>query len=193
MLTQERLKEFWHYCQDTGNFTNIKARRGTRVGFVAGCIGNHGYRVIKVDGKTYLGHRLAWLYVHGEFPQNQIDHINRNRADNRLCNLRLATQFENMQNTQKPSHNSSGHIGVSWERRRNKWRAHITKNGKMVAIGEFAYIEDAITARKAAEIKFHTFQHGESISGVAGRTTRTQALHSGRLESHQGQVFGNGA
>lgn len=91
MLTQARLKELFHYDKETGAFTHIKARRGVRVGKILGCLANNGYLVIRADGKLYLAHRLAWMYVHGAFPPDQLDHINRMRTDNRLCNLRLAT------------------------------------------------------------------------------------------------------
>ena len=130
-LTQARLKELLHYDPENGVFTHIKARRGLRSGSLAGGIDKaEGYLQIMVDGKRYQAHRLAWLYVHGDFPPNDIDHISRVRDDNRICNLRLATRSENMQNLSLRSTNTSGHTGVVWCKNTEKWRALIMLNGK---------------------------------------------------------------
>ena len=157
MLTQARLKEFLHYSPDTGVFTHIKPRGGIRVGDMAGrkC---HGYLQISIDGKRYLAHRLAWLYIHGEFPPNCIDHVNRDRADNRIVNLRLATRGENQQNQSMHSNNTSGYQGVCWHKKTGKWMARIKLNGKESYLGLFADIADAVAARCTAKANFHKFQ-----------------------------------
>lgn len=159
ILTQERLQELLHYDQDTGVFTHIKARPGVRFGSVAGHVHHTGYLQIKFDRKLYRAHRLAWLYVHGEFPLNDLDHINRVRSDNRIGNLRLATRAENLQNQSMRSTNTSGHVGVSWFKRDQKWRAQIAVNYKVINLGYFTDLSEAIAARQAAELHFHTYQN----------------------------------
>lgn len=160
ILSQKALKELLHYDPETGEFTWLVSRgRKAKAGSTAGSLDRHEYQVIGVQGKLYLAHRLAWLYAHGEFPPNDLDHINRVRADNRLQNLRLATRAENMQNISIPSSNTSGHVGVSWYKRGQKWQASITVNYKRIGLGCFPNIEDAIAARKAAEKTYHQFQN----------------------------------
>lgn len=113
-----------------------------------------GYLVGGIFGRTHLAHRVIWALVHGEWPTNQIDHINGNRADNRIENLRAATAQENAQNTKLPADNTSGVIGVSWRKRDSKWHASIKANGQAIFLGYFECFEDAVAARKAAEVKF---------------------------------------
>jgi hypothetical protein len=96
MLTAERLRELVHYCQDTGVFTP-RVNRGS-AGGKAGNVAPSGYRRLHVDGRLHLEHRLAWLYMTGQWPARHIDHINRCRSDNRFANLRDVTQAENNRN-----------------------------------------------------------------------------------------------
>jgi len=162
MLSQERLKSLLNYDQETGIFTCLVSRgRNAKVGSIAGTVDPKGYVRIKIDGQQYKAHRLAWLYVYGDLPPDQMDHINRIKTDNRIGNLRLATQAENQQNRSMRSDNTSGHIGVSWYKSAEKWQAQIRINHKQINIGYFANLQDAIAARKAAEIKYFTFQHNQ--------------------------------
>lgn len=155
-LTQERLKTLLHYDPDTGIFSWLVNRRpNIRAGYTAGCT-RQGYAIIKIEQRIYFSHRLAWLYVHGRWPAGDIDHINRARHDNRLCNLRECSRSENCQNTVRRSRNSSGHKGVSWATTRNKWVAQIAINGKNVNLGRYVLLDDAIAARRAAEEKYYT-------------------------------------
>jgi len=96
MITQDKLKEILDYNQHTGLFTwkKIKKYSNRSVGDIAGSL-SLGYVVIGIDKKIYKAHRLAWLYVYGEFPKEQLDHINGNKEDNRICNLREANQSQN--------------------------------------------------------------------------------------------------
>jgi hypothetical protein len=106
-----------------------------------------GYRHGAIFGKFVLAHRAAWAIVHGEWPSDQIDHVNGNPADNRLENLRIVTSRENSMNMKANSRNSSGVMGVCWNKANGKWRAHIA--GK--TLGDFCCKEDAIRVRKQAE------------------------------------------
>ena len=151
-LTAEKLRSVLHYEPETGIFTwKVRTSTCVKVGDAAGCPGGGGYLLISVQSRLYRAHRLAWLYVYGEWPKDQLDHINRNRSDNRISNLRDVSTKQNQQNAGKRSDNTSGHAGVSWYKRISKWQAKITHNQKDVHLGYFATIEAAIAARKAAE------------------------------------------
>ena len=133
ILTQERLKELLHYCPETGVFT-WKQRVANRIhiGDTAGCLDKcktNGYiRILR-----YRAHRLAFLYMEGEMPKNDVDHINRVRNDNRWCNLRHATHRMNMNNMSSSNH----FVGVAWHKGNLRWRAIAIKNNKQVHIGNF--------------------------------------------------------
>ena len=151
-LTAEHLRSILHYSPETGIFTRkVRTAHRVKVGDVAGCSNGDGYLRIKVQRRKHLAHRLAWLHTYGEWPNDQIDHINRIRTDNRISNLRDVSNKQNLQNAGKYSHNTSGHPGVSWHKRDSKWQAQIKHNQKLVHLGCFATIEEAVAARKAAE------------------------------------------
>lgn len=151
-LTAEYLRSILDYDPATGIFTwKISTANNVKVGDVAGCTTGEGYLHISICSSRYKSHRLAWLYVYGEWPSLDIDHINRNRSDNRIANLRDVSHKQNLQNTGKYSHNTSGHPGVSWSKCVSKWRARIAHDQKHIHLGCFTDIEEAIAARKAAE------------------------------------------
>ena len=151
-LTAEYLRSILHYDPATGIFTwRVSTSNRVRAGDVAGCQNGSGYLLIKVQSRLYPAHRLAWLYVYGVWPKDQIDHINRNRSDNRRANLREVTNKQNGQNASKRSDNTSGHPGVSWHKRDFKWVAQIMHNQKLIHLGYFSILEEALSARKAAE------------------------------------------
>lgn len=150
MITQDELKHRLSYSEETGLFTWVNPTvNNCKVGSEAGTSLN-GYRRIMVNGRIYMAHRLAWLYVHGYTPEHEIDHINGNRSDNRICNLRLATHKQNMENTRLQMNNTSGHRGVTWDRNRQKWIARINHFNEVTYLGRYANIEDAVTAVKNA-------------------------------------------
>lgn len=158
MITQERLKELLHYDPDTGLFTCARSRPGCRVGAVAGTRRKDGYLVVSLDSRRYFTHRLALLYMTGELPTLDIDHINGDRADNRWCNLREATNSENMQNQRRGhSDSTSGLLGVSWHKNRSKWRAQITANKQTINLGSFSTPEEAHAAYLKAKEELHPF------------------------------------
>lgn len=156
MLTQERLKELLHYDEETGVFTRKATLGRYLVGSVSGAKQNKGYIQITVDGSNFLAHRLAWLYVYGNFPINQIDHINRIKTDNRIKNLRDVDASTNHHNVGLRSHNSSGITGVVWDTRSNKWIAQIIYRTKRYYIGSFDNPELAGIARKQKETELIT-------------------------------------
>ena len=159
-LTQEMLKENIHYEPKTGLFTRLKAKSNSvKVGDIAGYINKvNGYRAIQINGKIYKAHRLAFLYMTGKFPTDEVDHINHSRDDNRFVNLRKVTRLENLRNQSMYSKNKSGFTGVCWHERDSKWVANIRINGKLKHLGYFKDIDEAIEARKEANIE-HGF-HG---------------------------------
>jgi hypothetical protein len=151
MLSHRRILELFNYDAESGILTwKISTSNRAKVGSIAGCRHNCGYRQIKVDGQKYLEHRLIWLYVTGEWPKDQIDHINGARDDNRFSNLREATNAENQRNRTRSSTNSSGHKGVHWRTDSQCWQARIMLNKEYKHLGYFDTLEDAHTAYVAA-------------------------------------------
>lgn len=147
MITAERLREVLHYDPATGEFSRRTPTKRTKAGGVIGAVrGRDGYAFVCVDGRKYLAHRLAWLYVHGHWPGAGLDHINCMRSDNRLANLREASQSQNMGNTRRSRANTSGFKGVIWHAAANRWRATICHRH----IGFFDAPEDAHAAYMAA-------------------------------------------
>ena len=151
-LTAEYLRSVLHYSPETGIFTwKVSTSNRVKTGDIAGSQNGLGYLQIKVCSRLYRAHRLAWLYIHGSWPTDQIDHINRIRTDNRISNLREVSNKQNQQNKSKSSHNTSGYQGVRWHKRDSKWVAQIKHNQKLIHLGYFSILEEALSARKAAE------------------------------------------
>tara|TARA_R110000787_G_scaffold198918_2_gene309980 strand:+ start:662 stop:1153 length:492 start_codon:yes stop_codon:yes gene_type:complete len=163
MISQAKLKELFIYNKDSGIFTRIVSTAcNNKVGDVVGSLDN-GYLRVKVDGKNYRLHRLAFLYVTGEMPE-EVDHLNHVRSDNRWVNLREASDIENSRNKSISKSNTSGVIGVFWAKDRNRWRSQIMVDNKTIWLGQFAEFSDAVNARKNAEVLygFHENHGGAS-------------------------------
>lgn len=144
MVTQKQLKELFDYNPKTGLFTRkIHVGRKCRAGSIAGTRTIDGYIRIGIDRKTYFAHRLAWLYVYGKWPKNQIDHKNMNKSDNRLKNLREATHSQNQRNRGMPANNTTGYKRVDFVKKYNKYRARIKRNGVETFLGHFDTAEEA--------------------------------------------------
>lgn len=156
MLTQTTLKELFHYCPATGLITRIASinNHKAQAGDVAGWITTNGYLCLRIEYKAHSCHRLAWLYMTGEWPSEDIDHINRIRTDNRWSNLREASRSENLRNMSMSRKNTSGFTGVHWDKVNLKWRAVLRVEGRTICLGRHKSKSDAIHARKAANVKY---------------------------------------
>jgi len=153
-LTQEYVRQYFDYADGVLVWKN---RTGTRRGIngkVAGTINGLGYRQIRLNGTTYLAHRLIYLYHHGYLPE-QVDHIDGNRSNNLIENLRGCTDSENKRNAKRPSTNKSGIKGVFWCNTLNRWYARVWANGKFVVNSTFDDIELAELVAVEGREKYH--------------------------------------
>lgn len=155
-LTQARLKELLAYDPGTGMFTRV-LQRGVRFkpGEVAGCVGPRGYSRITINGRPLPVHRLVWLYCYGLWPSGEIDHIDGNRLNNRIDNLRDVTKSVNQQNQRaaRRDNKSAGLLGVT--RRGNSFQAQIKIDGKRLYLGMHLTAELAHNAYLAAKRELH--------------------------------------
>ncbi len=156
-VTFAEVRQLFDYNSETGEFIRFIGIPGASAGIVKGCIRSDGYDQISVNRKRELTHRLVWLWVHGYLPE-QIDHIDGNRLNNRIANLREATTSQNHGNMARPTKNTSGYKGV--RQRGKRFYASIKHNRKMLYIGTFATAEEAHIAycEKAREL-FGEFFH----------------------------------
>lgn len=156
MITHDRLLEVLRYEPDTGLFWwKIKTSNRCNVKKPAGSI-NNGYVLITVDGIRYRAHRLAWVYINKKWPPDFIDHINGNRTDNRIANLRevdCKTNNENLRESR--SNNKTGYLGVSYFKPMKKYRASIQASGKLKHLGYFDDPEEAHAVYLAAKRQLH--------------------------------------
>ena len=156
--SQEELHELFTLRDDISQPLIWKMRPNVRIriGDVAGCLGTKNYYLIRIDRKNYRLHRLIWIYHNGDIPDGMIvDHVDGNRTNNRIENLRLATYSENNYNRKTASNNTSGVKGVYWNKESKKWRAKIVVDHKTIHIGMFHTIEEAETAITAARNNIH--------------------------------------
>jgi len=162
----EELRRLFDYDPETGVVTRkVTVGRRAKKGDVVGNKDALGYLHVEFNGKKLKLHRVCYALYHGRDPYPmQCDHINHDRADNRICNLRLVTHQENARNQKKRKTNTSGHCGVHFKKERQKWQARICTNKKERHLGYFTNKAEAIAARKAAEIKYgfhenHGYDH----------------------------------
>jgi len=162
MITANRVRELFDYNPTTGLLTWKEKRNGMRSSRVAGTKMQQGYVRLRVDGIDYLAHRLIWLYVNGHFPSDFIDHINGDVSDNRIANLREATDAQNKRNRAKLANNKSGYKGVYFHKRSGKWRAKIASGGFQQTIGSFPTPQEAHAAYcRAAKLLHGQFARTE--------------------------------
>lgn len=169
-LTQSQLKRLLHYSVETGVFTWVGAYHKSRIGDVAGSTMANGYIYICIKKRQFRAHRLAWLYVFGAWPEKYIDHINGDKSDNRIENLREVSNAENMMNQGIGVRNKSGHLGITWSESRKRWCVGLKVNGKSKNVGRFVNLADAIAARDKAysEFGFHP-NHGTRMTPLMAK------------------------
>ena len=154
-LTQEEAIRLFDYNPETGDLTRLVNVSNTKAGDLIRSIDGMGYFRLSCNGHSYLAHRVIWLMVYGEFPLDQIDHINGIKKDNRIDNLRDVSRSENGRNSKKSIKNTSGFIGVQYDKRRNNWYARAQDSDfNTKYLGSFANKSDAVNARLKAEIEY---------------------------------------
>ena len=167
VISHKYLTSLFSYNPEDGLFTRIKARQGTNgaIGCVAGTVNPHGYVMINILGSLYAAHRLAWYYETGEYPAFHLDHVDQDKTNNRISNIRKASYAVNARNMPMRSDNKSGQVGVSWDSSRSKWYVRISVDGKNKFIGYRGELVDAIELRKKAEKEcgYHA-NHGKVVN-----------------------------
>lgn len=154
LLTYEAASEVIRYCPSSGVFYKFK-RLKRRTNFrKTGAVFKGSYIRITINGRSYRAHRLAFLLMTKSWPENYVDHIDRDGKNNKWCNLRQATPSENMMNRSVQKNSSTGIPGVCWIRKKKRWRAYIKVNREYIHLGLHRDIEDAIKARHEAEEKY---------------------------------------
>jgi hypothetical protein len=164
LIAIDRLHELLSYDPETGEFTN-KVRRSANApaGAKCGCVNRHGYVVGRLDDRLYYMHRLAWAMTYRGWPPKgmDVDHIDRDKANNRISNLRLATRSQNMANRVPKTLPKSGARGVYFDRRKRKWSVRISMDKRNIDLGAFACLGQAIRARKLGEVRhFGQYRRG---------------------------------
>jgi hypothetical protein len=152
----EMLRELLDYNPDTGEF-RWKYRMGPEAlpGAIAGCVEGNGYWRIRVFGQPYAGHRLAFAFIHGKWPDPACDHINGDKLDNRADNLREATFAQNLQNRRTFKSNKSGVKGVCWSKTKKMWRGYVGHKSGQVYCGHFDTVEAAAEAVEKKRRELH--------------------------------------
>lgn|SRR6185312_7725620 len=147
---------------DFGNRRVAASWNAKNAGNAAGWVGSDGYKRLTIGKRSFLVHRVVWLIDRGQWPDDQIDHIDQNKANNRIENLRPVSNAENARNKPRPATNTSGHVGVR-ATASGKWRAEIKQSGRKIFLGTFATMEAAISTRQqaATTLGFSPF-HGRS-------------------------------
>lgn len=156
MLKHEDALRLFNYDRDTGILTWKNPPEYSR--FIHGSVVGHkinGYLRVKIYGMQLYVHRIAWLITHNDWPNGVIDHINGDRSDNRISNLRAVTNTQNSWNSKMRKNNSSGVKGVTFNSAANKWVGRIRVDGKRIHVGCFDDIEEAKIAMEDARIKYH--------------------------------------
>ncbi len=152
----EEVQQLLSYCSTTGQLTWLILNRNVSPGSPAGTTQADGYRRVRLMGRDYKAHRLAWLLYHGVDPGAlHIDHIDGNRSNNAINNLRLCTQRQNSRNMPVKKNNTSGVPGVSWHRKTGKWRAYVNRERKQHYLGVFETLAEAVEARNHAAALLH--------------------------------------
>lgn len=164
-ISQERLREVLCYSPVVGVFEWRRGGRRIRKGGLAGAVTKAGYVRLCVDGRLYEAHRLAWLYVTGEWPDQCIDHIDGDRSNNAFKNLRLAEYADNSANMRVNCRSTTGIKGVTYLHSCDRWRARVRRGGQMVLDQVFGSREEARAAAETAREQAHGsfYNHGTHL------------------------------
>lgn len=154
MITQDLIKALFDYQPDGTLVRKVTTNARAKAGTVSGTANKAGYLRTTVAGRSYYNHHLVWLLFHGSLPK-LLDHINGDRADNRIENLRECTQAENMRNCRNKKNNSTGVKGVTWRPTKGKFRARLTVNNQEICVGHYATLEEAAHALQEARLTHH--------------------------------------
>ena len=169
MITQKELKRILHYNPETGDFTwKVSYVAGQNIGQIADTTIKIGYSVIKINNRVHFAHRLAFLYMTGVFPENTVDHIDHNRANNVWSNLISVTHKINMKNQSKAKNNSSGMTGVIWHKLRKKWQAYIRINKKRIHLGNYNTEEEAHEIYQKALDLIDKYENNKQFRSLIG-------------------------
>jgi hypothetical protein len=151
-----KLNDLLDYDPETGLFTWKKTSSNRAVaGSIAGTLHRSGYPMIKINGKRYRSHRLAYKMFYGSDPVDQVDHIDCDKSNNKIANLRDATRSQNQKNRGAQKNNTSGFKGVSYLSKRKRWLAQIWYNHKKIYLGSYKTKEDAASAYEKAAKEHH--------------------------------------
>jgi hypothetical protein len=164
MMTRMRLVELFDYDKSTGLFTRKVSVRKDRIGTIAGAANGFGHIQIRVDGTLFMAHRLAWMWMYGEWPSTNIDHVNGIPNDNRISNLRLATPKENQENVKLRIDSSTGCRGVNWNKAERKWVSRVQHYKERIVVGKFDSLFEAVCAVKSARNSLYTHNKTEYAS-----------------------------
>ncbi len=155
-LTAQKLREILHYDPDTGVWTWLVALSSTRgIGSIAGTVSVHGYRIITYRGEKYRSGKLAWLYMTGEWPTQEIDHDDRDKLNDRWGNLFDRSRSQNALNRDLQSNNFSGTRGIHFDTVRGKWNVQVKKDNVTHYIGRYDDYDEAVAARDEAASRLH--------------------------------------
>lgn len=155
-ISAELVRNLFNYSEDSGIFTRkIKTGRNTHAGQIIGSYDMHGYLTTRINRVSYKLHRLAWLYVTGEMPSGDIDHINGDRTDNRFCNLRDVPRLRNLQNRISPNKLKKSGLPLGVFQDKSRFEAAISVNNKKISLGRFDTPEQASAAYLSAKAKMH--------------------------------------
>jgi hypothetical protein len=154
-ITAQEVRSVLDYDPSTGIFRWKIDRGNVRSGSVTGCLHSSGYLLIGYRNRILRAHRIAWLYVHGEWPSKHIDHINGIKTDNRIVNLRDVSRSVNGQNQRQPTARNKLGLYLGVYKAKNKYSAQIAINGKSRSLGQFTNADEAYDAYLTAKRKFH--------------------------------------
>ena len=177
-LSHSDVLDMFVYDSESGLLTRSKWTSNRTVGAPVGSPNKDGHLKTTIRGKSYLVHRVVWLFYYGEWPEGQLDHIDGDPANNRIANLRIASRVENARNLGVPVHNKTGIMGVSWAKAQRKWVAQIKSESGTIYLGNFDSMFEAACSRKSAEIAYgYHPNHGH-------RPSRKRAIAHGEANGH---------